>query len=150
MNTAVVYFSSHHQNTKKIAKVLAGGLKAKLFKFTDAKVNDMKKYDLIGFGSGIYFMKHSQLILDFVDSLPMQKGKKAFIFSTSGSGFDRLAHRDLRKKLVAKSFNVVGEFACRGYDNYGLLRYIGGINKSRPNGKDQANAVKFAKSLIRK
>jgi len=54
----------------------------------------------------------------------------------------------LRKKLIEKGFNIVGEFSCKGFDTFGMLKYIGGINKNRPNEKDLEKAKSFAEELL--
>ena len=58
MKTVIVYASVHHQNTEKVAKVMAEELEADLFPVANAKPETLETYDLIGFGSGIYFGKH--------------------------------------------------------------------------------------------
>ena len=160
MKTLIIYLSVHHGNTEKIAKAMAEVLDAKLTKPSEIDVNEVSEYDLIGFGSGIYFGKHHANLLNFVDALPSFKGKKAFIFSTSGVSnalnfinnfrYGVLHfHEHLRKRLLKKGFKIVGEFNCRGYENYGLFKIIGGIAKGRPNEKDLENARNFAQSLLK-
>ena len=148
MRFAVVYISIHHGNTRKIAKVIAEELNADLFDLQKENP-DLRDYDIIGFGSGIYSWKHHERLLDFVRHLP-KMDKKAFIFSTSGLVMKR-NHRILRNLLKEKGFDIIGEFYCKGYDTYSFLRYIGGINRGRPNEKDMRRARNFAsrlKSLI--
>jgi len=145
--------SIHHSNTEKIAKVMAEILEARLMKSHEVNINTFTEYDLIGFGSGIYFFKHHKSLLNLIDKLLLQKNKKAFIFSTRGMGPVWFYHRHLKKKLLAKGFDIVGEFSCRGFDTYLFDKYIpplkftGGINKGRPTEKDLENARKFAKDL---
>ncbi len=86
MKTLIIYQSIHHDNTEKIAKVMANVLEAKLVKPQELDISTVAEYDLIGFGSGIYWGKHHKSLLNMVDKLPSQKNKKAFIFSTSGVG----------------------------------------------------------------
>jgi len=105
---------------------------------------------LIGFGSGIYFGKHHKNLLNLVDKLPKLDGKKAFIFSSSGTKEGKLFnkfHKSIKEKLRKKGVNVIGEFSCLGFDTYGPLKLIGGISKGRPNEKDLENARVFAGSL---
>jgi len=156
MKTLIIYESIHHCNTEKIAKVMAEVLNAKLIKSNEVNINKLYKYDLIGFGSGIYFGKHHENLLNLIDKIPLMKNKKAFIFATSGVGNGILQlpyycdfNRLLKKKLLEKGFDIIGKFSCRGYDTYGLLKYIGGISKGRPNEKDLENARNFAKNLRR-
>lgn len=146
----IIYKSVFHGNTKKVAKVMADVLNAKLAEPHEIGKDHLQEYDLIGLGSGIYSIKHHKDILNFVDELPKMKGKKAFVFSTSGLRRIRIFHsfnKHLEKRLLEKGFDIVGEFSCRGFDNNGLLRLIGGINKGRPNENDLGRAREFARDL---
>jgi len=145
MKTLIVYKSVHHGNTVKVAKAMANVLNAKLLEADKADVKAVIKYDLIGFGSGIYGFRHHPSILELADKLPTME-KKAFIFSTAGWPL-KLWHWALRKRLEGKEIKLVGEFCCRGHDTFGPLKLIGGKNKGRPNKEDLKKAEEFAKSL---
>jgi flavodoxin len=149
MKTLVICFSYHHKNTAKIVSVFANTLDAEMKTPPEVDPNGLSEYDLIGFGSGIYFGKHHKVLLDFADKLPQVTNKKAFIFSTSGQTGNIVSkfHRRLREKLVSKSFDVVGEFNCAGFDTYGLTKIVGGIKKGHPNEDDLKQAELFAQSL---
>jgi len=56
-------------------------------------------------------------------------------------------NRKIKEKLTEKGFDILGEFSCRGFNTYGPFRYIGGINKGRPDEKDFKKAEEFAKDL---
>ena len=144
IRSAVVYISIHHGNTKKIAETIAEELNADLFDL-QREHPDLGDYNLIGFGSGIYFWKHHEKLLDFVKHLP-NMDKKAFIFSTSGL-IMRRNHRVLRNLLKERRFDIIGEFYCKGYDTFSFLRCVGGINKGRPNEEDVKRAQNFASKL---
>jgi len=161
MKTLIIYISIHHGNTEKIAKEIAEVLDAKLLKPWEVNVDNLSEYDLIGFGSGIYFGEHHKSLLSLADKLPILKGKKAFIFSTSGvcnklNYLYNICHRTthfhnpLKEKLLKKGFNIVGEFSCRGFDTVWPFKLIGGISKGRPNKEDLGKARKFARSLKNK
>ncbi|MGD0994511.1 MAG: flavodoxin family protein [Candidatus Bathyarchaeia archaeon] len=148
MKTIVICFSYHHKNTAKIALVFASTLNAEIKTPPEVNPNGLSEYDLIGFGSGIYFGKHHKSLLDLADKLPQVTNKKAFIFSTSGqTGNTSKFHKQLREKLQSKGFTIVGEFNCAGLDTYGLMKIVGGLNKERPNKDDIKQAEGFAKSL---
>ncbi|MCK4520758.1 flavodoxin family protein [Candidatus Parcubacteria bacterium] len=153
MKTLIIYISIHNGNTEKIAKEMAKIFNAELLRPNKIEVNTLSKYDLIGFGSGIYFFKQHKALLALVDNLPIMKNKKAFIFSTRGIGPVWFYHRPLFKKLLEKGFDIVGKFSCRGFDTYLFDRYIpflkftGGLNKGRPNKKDLEDARNFAINL---
>ena len=154
MKVLIIYISIHHGNTEKIAKEIAGVLDAKLLKLGEVNVDNLSDYDLIGFGSGVYFGKHHENLLRFVDRLPILKNKKVFIFSTSGmrNGITQQPHggdfnKPLSEKLLEKGFDIIGEFSCRGFDTVWPFKLIGGISKGRPNKEDLEKARKFARSL---
>lgn len=133
---------------------MAEVLKAKLVKTEEVDLNSISQYELIGFGSGIYFGKHHKSLFELVDKLTSQNSKKAFIFSTSGAGklwFYNKLGKPLKQKLREKGFNVIGEFNCRGWDTYPIwVRPFGGINKGRPNERDLEEARRFARELDKK
>jgi flavodoxin len=64
MKTLIVYASVHHQNTEKVAKVMVEELGADLVPAAKAHPDTVMTYDLIGFGSGIYFLKFHKTLLD--------------------------------------------------------------------------------------
>lgn len=144
MRAAIIYVSVHHRNTERIAKRIAGVLGADIFDLEKIRP-DLSEYDIIGFGSGIYFWKHHKSLIEFVRSLPRIK-KKAFVFSTAGIPLRR-NHKILKDILKDKGFEIIGEFSCRGYDTFSILRYIGGINRGRPNDRDMEKARTFAERL---
>jgi len=150
VKAAVVYASIYYRNTEKVARAIAEVLKADLYKAWEVDPNTLLRYDLIGFGSGIYFGKHHKSLFKLVDRFPRVEGKKAFVFSTSGIRKILIVHdfhRPLTKRLYKKGFIVVGEFSCRGFVDYALFKLIGGINKSLPSEEDLENARKFALKL---
>lgn len=143
MKIAIIYKSIHHGNTKKIAEVMAEALEADLFDLKEVNKDIIREYDLIGLGSGKYFMKPHKKLRKFVEDLDDVGGKNVFVFSTSGDGKPM---GWLEKKLSKKGFRVLGEFYCRGFDTYALAKiiYRGGLNKGRPDEEDLKNAQKFA------
>ncbi len=144
METAIIYKSIHHGNTKKIAEIMANTLEADLFDLKDFNQDMIKDYDLIGFGSGKYYNRPHKKLRKFVEELDKVDGKKAFVFSTSGDGRPM---GWLKKKLPTKGFNVLDEFYCKGFDTYGPFKLLGGMNKGKPDEKDFANAEDFVKGL---
>jgi flavodoxin len=152
MKSLLVVISIHHNNTGKIADAMAKVLDAQIKKPQDVNPEELQEYDLVGFGSGIYGEKHHESLLDLADTLPQVTNKKAFIFSTSAiMGNIKVAndHSTLREKLQSKGYIVVDEFACKGFNTNSFMKYLGGMNKGRPNAEDLKNAEEFAENLIR-
>ena len=149
MKTLIICISMHHGNTKNIARTMAGAITADLLTPQQVDTDTLSKYDLIGFGSGIYFWKHHRALLNLVENLPVLN-KKAFIFSTRGIGPVWVYHQPLKKRLKEKGFDIIREFSCRGFDTAGPLKLIGGINKGKPDEKSLREVENFTKSLKNK
>lgn len=153
MKTLIIYTSVHHNNTEKVARAMAAELEGHLIRTVDAYPDSLIPYDLIGFGSGIFYGEMHQTLIDFVQSLPAVTGKQAFVFSTCGImwGFGGpKKHAPLKQLLGDRGFSLVGDFACLGWDSVGVLRYFGGINRGRPSVRDLENARAFAQRLKEK
>jgi len=148
----LVLFSYQHNNTEKVAKVFAEVLDAQIKTPKQIDPEDVKGYELVGFGSGIDSGKHYKVLLDFADKLPQIEDKNAFIFSTAALTEEKKLAKDhlaLREKLESKGYRIVDEFQCKGFNTNSFIKFFGGMNRGRPNTKDLKNAEKFAESLQR-
>ncbi len=147
MKILIIYESIHHGNTEKIAKAMAEVLKADMLKTKDVTNEVLDNYDLIGFGSGIYYGKFHKNILDLIDNIKPIANKKAFVFSTSGQGKEKY-NEAAEKKLIEKNFEAANNFACRGYDTFGPFKIIGGVAKGKPDESDIKKAKEFALQFL--
>ena len=145
MKTAIVYYSNHHGNTKKVAEAIAAECGADLFDVMETQDIDLTAYDIIGFASGIYYSKFAKEITEFAaEKLP--ENKKVFFLYTCGhkrKGFTA----EPAKIAAEKNCRIIGEFGCNGLDTYGPFRLIGGINKERPDQRDLDAAVRFFRDI---
>jgi flavodoxin len=157
LRSLVVVFSYHHNNTEKIAHACAKTLGAEVRTPQQVRPEEIAEYDLVGFGSGIYSATFDPSVLSLADRLPDTAGKKAFLFSTYGAPafvadrkFVESNHAQIRAKLQAKGYAVIGEFGCAGWNTNSFLRFFGGLNKGRPNAEDLRNAEEFARNVKEK
>ena len=153
MKTLLVVSSYHHYNTEKVAKVFANVLDAQIKTPQQVDPKDIQEYDLVGFGAGIDSGKHYKTILDFADKLPHVDNKNVFIFSTAALTKDKKRDKDhsaLREKLESKGYLIVDEFQCKGFNTNSFMRFLGGMNRGRPNAKDLKNVEECAKKLKQK
>jgi flavodoxin len=157
LQSLIVVFSYHHGNTEKIAKACAEMLGAEVKTPQQVRPEEITEYDLVGFGSGIYSATFGGPILDLADRLPEAGNTKAFLFSTYGAPaafvgreFVESNHSQVRKKLQGKAYDVIGEFGCAGWNTNSFLKYLGGLNKGRPNAEDLKNAGIFARKMMEK
>lgn len=170
----VVYKSVHHQNTAQLAQALADVLHADLLtpdmvgvtaseqrgsnpgqKQIQINPDRLRRYELIGFGSGVYYGRmHRDLLLaakniasNVVNS--ERHPPAAFVFSTSGlSLFSSIWHSPLKNLFTRHAIPIVGEFACRGFDSWGPLWLLGGLNQNHPDAQDLERGRRFARQLL--
>ncbi len=158
MKSLLVVVSYHHNNTHKVAEAMAKVLDAEVRTPQQTIPEDLEKYDLVGFGSGIDTDKNYKELLEFAGKLPQVTDKKAFVFSTCGmpigvSGQQQLeeytnkCHITLKKILTSEGYTIIGEFGCAGFNTNKFLKWFGGINKGRPNSEDLKRAEDFASKL---
>ena len=139
MEVLIVYKSVFHGNTKKIAIAMAEVLNAKLLDVENVDKKIIEGYDVVGFGSGIYYDKPQKKLMEYIEGLNNVNNKKAFVFSTIRQ--NRSDYNNwFREKLTDKGFEIIGEFHCKGYT----------IIKGNPNKEDIKNAKEVARSIIEK
>ncbi len=147
MKIAIIYKSTHHQNTRRVAEAIAATLQATLITVDEAAEFEGKDFDLVGFGSGIYFGRHHQALRHLAETWPSLPGC-SFVFSTAGLPWmASLWHRSLTNALTRRGSKVIGHFCCSGWDTVGPLWLLGGLNRTHPNEQDLARAIRFARSL---
>lgn len=146
MKTAIIYYSRHHENTKK----LLDAIKEKhpevdLFDVTVHPDVDLNGYDRIGFASGIYYSKFQKSLLQFAkDNMP--DGKQTFFIYTYGAekkGYTKAIGEAVRERNAS----VLGEYGCFGFNTFGPFKLIGGMAKGHPNADEIKMAVKFYEKL---
>jgi len=147
MKKLILYSSTHKGNTEKVARAMAEAIRADLMKVEGTDASILKDYDLIGFGSGIYGGRPDPDLTEFIEKLPDNLRKKVFAFFTCGFEKSK-TNRVLQQKLSEKGLEVLGSFACRGYCDYGLFKFIGGVSKGRPNERDLLDAKNFVLRFI--
>ena len=71
MKSVIIYTSTHHGNTKKLADAIVAHSHTDLIDAVSCKSSDLDDYDLIGFASGIAYGKYYPQLLQFMaDNLP--------------------------------------------------------------------------------
>ncbi len=145
MKTLIIYVSIYQANTQKIAKVMAEVLNATLLEPEYVEANTLKDYDLIGFGSGIYYNRFYKRLRNFIKELPVYEDKKAFLFATCGHG--EMPSKPIEKILAKKGFNIIGKFSCFGYNTWFLAKFSRRQHKGKPDSEDFKRAREFAKGL---
>lgn len=144
---AIIYISTHHQNTEKVVKSMAEEVKADLIHLNDINKVNIADYDVIGFASGIYFSSFNPAIKKIIKDSIFLENQKIFLTYTCGVNCINYAN-GIEKILKNKQCKYCGCFSCNGYDTYGIFGKFGGIKKGRPNENDLKNAREFIKSIL--
>jgi len=152
MKSLVVCSSKSHGSTRRVADRIAEVLDAEVVSPESVDPATIRDYDLVGFGSGIYYMTVDARLRKLIRRVPAVDHIRAFTFFTSGARELPLLgyHKPVRKQLESKGFEVIGSFSCRGLDTVGPFGFIGGINRGRPDDHDLDRAARFAARLREK
>lgn len=147
MKTAIVYYSRHHSNTKKVLDAIATTGDVDLIDVTAVKEAKLSGYDLIGFASGIYYGKMQEGILEFAEA-NLPESKRVFFIYTCG--MKRKGYTDAIQQIAkAKGADIVGAYGCRGFDTVGPFKLVGGIAKGHPDDEDISGAINFFNGIAR-
>lgn len=145
MKTAVVYYSRHHGNTKKLLDAIAEKYEVTLIDINFDSAPDLSGYDRIGFASGIYYSKfHKSLLKIAGERLP--ENKNVFFIFTYGAekaGYTKA----ITEAVLKRNAKILGEYGCFGFNTFGPFKLIGGMAKGHPDRTDIAEAVRFYESL---
>lgn len=145
MKTAIVYYSKHHGNTKKLLDAIAEKHEVTLIDMSDNPTTALSGYDRIGFASGIYYSKFQKVLLKYAED-HMPEGKETFFIYTYGA--EKKGYTSAIREAVSKhNAKVLGEFGCFGFNTFGPFKLIGGIAKGHPDNDDLNNVLKFYESL---
>lgn len=147
MSAAIIYYSKHHENTKKLLDAIAAKHEVTLIDASAAETADLTGYDLIGFASGIYYSKFHKSVLQFAEkNLPANK--KVFFLYTYGAEKEGYT-KAIEAVTAPKGAKTVGAYGCFGFNTFGPFKLIGGIAKGHPDQSDLEGAVRFYEDLIR-
>ena len=145
MKTAIVYYSEHHGNTKKLLDAIAAKYDVTLINVAKSPETDLCGYDRIGLASGIYYSSFAKQLLAYAqEHLP--EGRDVFYIFTHGApkGIFLAA---IRKIAAEKKCREIGDYHCQGFDTFGPFKLVGGIAKGHPTEDEIRGAVSFYEGL---
>ena len=145
MKTAIVYYSKHHGNTKKLLEAISVKNEVTLIDVTEQNSTDLNNYDRIGFASGIYYNSFAKQILDFAQEHLPEKKDVFYIFTHGAPKGVFLTA--IRKIAEQKCCWEIGSYHCQGFDTFGPFKLIGGLAKGHPTEEEINGAVEFYQRL---
>ncbi len=146
MKTAILFYSKHHGNTKKLLDAIKeANPQVDLIDVTTAGTVDLSGYDRIGIASGIYYTNFAKQVISYTeDHLP--EGKPVFFIYTHGAPTGAFL-KGIREITGRKHCKELGEYRCQGFDTFGPFKLVGGIAKGHPTNEEIDAAVKFYRAL---
>ena len=145
MKSMIVYASRHHGNTAKLVRYLSDRYGIVLMDAQAAQTLADEKYDLIGFASGIDFGKFYPEVTALAKKLSPGKGIYALYTCAKdqakyGSEIEEIARQ--------RGCRYLGKYGCKGYNTYGPLKIIGGMNKAHPDAEELEKACVFYEQIM--
>lgn len=141
MKTAIVYYSTHHGNTKKLLDAIAEKNEVTLIDVTGHPSADVSEFDRIGFASGIYYASFAKELKEYaLTHLP--ENKEVFYIYTHGAPKGNFL-KAMREIANQKHCRELGEYRCLGFDTFGPFKLVGGIAKGHPTEEEIRGAVEF-------
>jgi flavodoxin len=145
MSTAIVYYSKHHGNTKKLLDAIAEKHPVTLIDVTAQPDADLSGYERIGFASGIYYSAFAKQIISFANAHLPERKDVFYIYTHGAPKGDFL--KAMREIAARKHCQELGAYRCQGYDTFGPFKLVGGIAKGHPTEDEVEGAVRFYKGL---
>ena len=149
MKILIIVKSKHNDNTLKVAEAMSEVAPVTVTTLENAKLYNLKEYDIVGYVSGIYYGKHDKELLNFIKNSDNNKSY-CFAFSTSGSKSFEKNNKHIIKLLESKNKIVLDSFSCLGFDKFFLFAICGGLNNTHPDINDFDNAQNFIMNVIEK
>ena len=146
MKTAILFYSRHHGNTKKLLDAItAADPGVDLVDVTTVGKTDLSGYDRIGIASGIHYSSFAKQANTFAaGNLP--EGKPVFFIYTHGAPAGGFLKR-IWTVTQSRHCKELGEYRCQGFDTFGPFKLVGGIAKGHPTKAEIDGVVKFYREL---
>lgn len=133
-------FYSGSGNTRLACHAIAARSRAIQFDLLDilrSETPDLSHYDVVGFATWADFFNPPQRMKTFIESLPLQKGRSAFVFNTFG-GFSARTLTTLDQWVRARGFHVIAGHSLHTPENYPPMIKRGQDFRNSPNEKELA------------
>ncbi len=148
MNVGVFYYSATG-NTRLACRYIARNLKnadVKLIDITQGEAPSLYTFDLVGFATFTDFWGPPFLMQKFVEGLPLQRNKPAFIFATHGGQMSNLL-KIFARWLREKEFVIVGSHGLRAPESFPPAIARGNTAEDAPNDEEMRRFDEFIREL---
>lgn len=146
MKTAIVMYSQHHKNTRKLVEAIKQDDPAvKILDVSVSSVSELEGYDRIGVASGIYYSKFAKPLMEYLRKY-LPESKEVFALYTCGQKRDNYT-KELKDLVSERHGKYLGDYGCLGFDTFGPFKLVGGIAKGHPDADEIQAAVEFYQEI---
>ena len=145
----IICYCSGSGNTKLACQYIKGKVKNiefDLFNIITDGIPSVEKYDFAGFATFTNFLNVPYIVQMFIEKLPRQNNKPAFVFNTYGFISGKTL-KILDKTVRAKGFKVIAGHSLHTPESYPPMIARGRGNEQAPNEKEINNFNKFISEL---
>lgn len=145
----IICYCSGSGNTKLACQYIKGKVKNiefDLFNIITDGIPSVEKYDFAGFATFTNFLNIPYIVQMFIEKLPRQNNKPAFVFNTYGFISGKTL-KILDKTVTAKGFKVIAGHSLHTPESYPPMIARGRGNEQAPNEKEINNFNKFISEL---
>jgi len=145
----IICYYSGSGNTKLACQYIMKNTKnieIDLFNIVRDGTPNLKKYDIVGFATFTDFLAPSYLVQTFIEKLPQQNNKLAFVFNTYGFISGKTL-KILDKWITAKGFHVIAGHSLHTPESYPPMIARGRDNEQAPSKKEINDFNSFISEL---
>lgn len=149
MRHVLICYYSSTGNTKLACQYIGNHLvdtKVDFFNITQKETPDFSHYDLIGFATFTDWGDPPLFVKLFIDKLPVQTSKPAFLFNTC-AGLSGKTLKTLNTWVNQKGFKVVAGFTLRAPESYPPAIVRGITREKNPLPRDLKRLNRFIQEL---
>jgi len=147
--TGVICYYSGSGNTRLACQYIQNNInnvKFDLFNITKGSLPDLSVYDVAGFATFTDFLDPPHIFLSFIERLPVQDNKPAFVFNTYGFINGKTCYT-LGKRAGCRGFKVVAGHSLHMPESYPPMVAGGNGNEQAPDGKELESFKRFVSQM---
>ena len=145
----IICYYSGTGNTRLVCQYIAKsvkGIRFDLFDMVTGGEPDLNPYEMVGLGTFADFYGPPQLFETFIEKLPAQKSKPAFVVNTYG-GRSGQTLKIMGNLIASKGFTIIAGHSLHTPENYPPNIATGKGNEQAPNPKEMNEFDNFIMEL---
>ncbi len=147
----IIFYYSNSGNTKLACQYIArniNNIDFDLLNIAKDSIPDLEIYDIVGFAAFTDFLGPSKLVQTFLEKLPKQDNKFAFVFNTYGFMSGKTL-RILDKWVTERGFKVIAGYSLHTPESYPPMIAKGRGYEQAPSNKEMNEFNLFISELNR-